>query len=179
MDRSLHFHVLVPSERGFSLIEVLIATTIVSVALISLAQLFTLSARANRSAKAMTAAALLAVQRMEQLRSLTWSLDASGSPQTDPRLATSPSGALRANTAGFFDFVDHAGRSLGEATAPPAAAVYVRRWSIEPLPADPGGVLVLQVLVTQRFHRAIDTAGVQHQQPDEARIVSIRARKAL
>jgi prepilin-type N-terminal cleavage/methylation domain-containing protein len=179
VDRSLHFRLLVPSERGFTLLEVLIATTIVSVALVSLAQLFVLSAHANRSAKATTAAALLGLQKMEQLRSLTWSVDVRGSPLTDPSLAASSSDALRVNTAGFFDFVDIVGRSLGEAAAPPAGAMYLRRWSIEPLPTDPGNVLVLQVLVTQRFHRSIDTAASGRRQPDEARFVCVRTRKAM
>jgi prepilin-type N-terminal cleavage/methylation domain-containing protein len=175
----LHFRLPVPSERGFTLLEVLVATTIVSVALASLAQLFVLSAQANSNAKATTAAALLGLQKMEQLRSLTWSVDARGSPLTDPMLAASSSDALRVNTAGFFDFVDSVGRSLGEATAPPPGAMYLRRWSIEPLPADPGNVLVLQVLVTQRFHRSIDTAASARRQPDEARFVCVRTRKAM
>jgi prepilin-type N-terminal cleavage/methylation domain-containing protein len=179
VDRSLHFRLLVPSERGFTLLEVLIATTIVSVALVSLAQLFVLSAHANRSAKATTAAALLALQKMEQLRSLSWSVDVRGSPLTDPSLAASSSDALRLNTAGFFDFVDGVGRSLGEAPAPPPGAMYLRRWSVEPLPTDAGNVLVLQVLVTQRFHRSIDTAASRHRQPDEARFVCVRTRKAM
>jgi prepilin-type N-terminal cleavage/methylation domain-containing protein len=170
----------VPSERGFTLLEVLIASAIVSVALSSLAQLFVLSAHANSHARAMTVATLLAIQKMEGLRSLMWSFDARGSPLTDPRLAASPSDALRVNTAGCFDFVDSAGRSLGEATAPPARATYLRRWSIEPLPADPGNVLVLQVLVTQRFSRNIDTAAATgRRQPDEARIVTVRTRKVM
>jgi prepilin-type N-terminal cleavage/methylation domain-containing protein len=168
-----------PSERGFSLLEVLIATTIVAVALASLAQVFVVSAHANSSAKAMTVAALLAVQKMEQLRSLTWSVDARGAPLTDAGLAPSASDVLRVNTPGFFDFLDNVGRSLGEAAAPPAAARYLRRWSIEPLPTDAGNALVLQVLVTQRFHRSIDPHASGRRQPDEARIVCVRSRKAM
>ena len=152
---------------------------VVSVALASLAQLFVLSAQANSNAKATTAAALLGLQKMEQLRSLTWSVDARGSPLTDPMLAASSADALRVSTAGFFDFVDGVGRSLGEAAAPPPGAMYLRRWSIEPLPADPENVLVLQVLVTQRFHRSIGTAASGRRQPDEARFICVRTRKAM
>jgi prepilin-type N-terminal cleavage/methylation domain-containing protein len=166
-----------PSARGFSLLEVLIATTVVAVALTSLAQVFVVSAHANSSARAMTVAALLALQKMEQLRSFTWSVDAGGMPISDARLAPSASDALRVNTAGFFDFVDGAGRSLGQAAAPPVTARYLRRWSIEPLPADADDLLVVQVLVTQRFHRSIGADGRRHQ--DEARIVCVRTRKAV
>ena len=179
MDRSLHFRLSVPSERGFTLLEVLVATTIVSVALASLAQLFVLSAQANSNAKATTVAALLGLQKMEHLRSLSWSVDARGSPLTDPMLAASPADALRVSIAGFFDFVDGVGRSLGEAAAPPPGAMYLRRWSIEPLPADPENVLVLQVLVTQRFHRSIGMAASGRRQPDEARFICVRTRKAM
>jgi len=57
--------------------------------------------------------------------------------------------------------------------------VYVRRWSIEPLPADPDNVLVLQVMVTQRFTHEFDVAVNRRRLPDEARIVSIKTRKGL
>ena len=60
------------SEAGFSLIEVLAATVVMSVALVGLAQLFALSTTANTTARTNTYAALLAQQKMEQLRGLTW-----------------------------------------------------------------------------------------------------------
>ena len=39
------------NDRGFSLVETLVATTIMSVALASLAQLFLISTKANQSAR--------------------------------------------------------------------------------------------------------------------------------
>lgn len=167
------------SRRGFSLLEVLIATTIVTVALAALAQLFALSINATRTAKTTTMATLLAMEKMEQLRSLMWGFDASGLPIADPRLATSPSDALRQNTSGFCDFAGASGQPLGETITPPAGAAYVRRWSIESLPADPANALVLQVLVTQRFSRRIEVGTNRHRLPDEARLVSVRARRAM
>jgi len=167
-----------PADRGFSLLEVLIAITIVVVALAALAPLFALSVAANTAAKTMTIATLLAADKMEHLRSLTWAFDAAGVPIADPRLAVSPPDALKRNTPGFCDFVDGYGGVVGEAASPPAGAVYLRRWSIEPLGADPANGLVLQVLVTQRFNRGIE-AGARPQSPDEARLVTVRTRKAL
>jgi prepilin-type N-terminal cleavage/methylation domain-containing protein len=166
------------SDRGFSLLEVLIAIAIVTLVLAAIAPLFALSVHANTAARTITVATLLAAAKMEQLRSLPWAFDASGRPIDDPRLAPSPSDALQRNTAGFCDFVDGAGRLLGETTTPSPGAVYLRRWSIEPLPADPANALVLQVLVTQRFNRSIEVGPARAHAPDEARLVTVRARKA-
>src|SRR2546423_4249648 len=70
-------------ERGFSLLEVLVASTIMAVALTTLAQLFVMSTKANQGAKTTTYAALLAQQKMEQLRGLAWGFDTLGLPVTD------------------------------------------------------------------------------------------------
>jgi prepilin-type N-terminal cleavage/methylation domain-containing protein len=164
------------SSRGFSLLEVLIATTIVATAVAALAQLLVMAAAANAGARSMTLATVIAAQKVEQLRSLAWSFDVNGSPVSDPGLAASPTDSLRTNRAGFCDFLDRNGRSLGECAAPPAGAAYLRRWSIEPLPDDPGNVLVLQVLVTQRFNRGIEQQ-TNRRVPDEARVITARTRK--
>jgi prepilin-type N-terminal cleavage/methylation domain-containing protein len=169
-------YAVMSSQRGFSLLEVLVATTIVAVGVAALAQLFAVSTNANKHARATTLATVLAIEKMEHLRGLMWAFDHHGVPLTDPRLAVSPSDALRHNTAGFCDFVNRTGQSLGEGTAPPPGTTYVRRWSIEPLHADPGNVLVLQVLVTPRFTRDTDDASNGRRLPGEARIVSIKTR---
>jgi len=52
-------------------------------------------------------------------------------------------------------------------------------WSIEPLPANPSNALVLQVLVGRAGGRASpDTGATGVRVPDEARLVSVRTRKA-
>jgi len=177
-------------SRGFSLLEVLVATTIMLVGVAGLAQSFVLASRANRAARTTTVAVLLAEQKMEQLRALTWCFDAAGAPAgavtsdftTDltvvPEGATggtgltpSPAGALEQNTAGYCDFVDEGGHVVGGGPAAPPGAIYARRWSIDPLPESPANTLVLQVLVT-RVH---DGAA---RLPDDARLASIRTRKA-
>ena len=164
-------------DRGFSLLEVLIATTILTVTLVALAQLVALSVTATTAAKETTMATVLGMEKMEQLRSLTWGFDASGLPVDDPRLAASPSDALVRNITGFCDFVDADGQPLGDTAAPPPGAVYVRRWSIEPLPADPANGLVLQVRVTRRVNRDIDSDRAPSQ--DGSTLVAVRTRKAL
>ena len=46
------------NERGFSLLETLVATTLMTVALASLAQLFLISTKANQSARLTTTASV-------------------------------------------------------------------------------------------------------------------------
>lgn len=59
--------------RGFSLLEVLIAAAIMASALLALAQLIAFATRETASAGRMTDAALLAAQKVEQLRAGSWS----------------------------------------------------------------------------------------------------------
>lgn len=180
-------------EGGFSVIEVLVATTIITVAVASLAQLSAIAARANAGAKATTFASLVAAQKMEQLRGLAWGFDAAGQPVSDTTtdvaampekpggrgLQASPPGTLGANVSGYCDFLDATGASLGGGTAPPAGTAYIRRWSIEPLPTNPNNTLVMQVLVARSRNRgAADTTAGTARLPDEARLVSVKTRKA-
>jgi prepilin-type N-terminal cleavage/methylation domain-containing protein len=158
-------------EHGFSLLEVLVATTVITVAVAALAQLFALATHAVAGARATTYAAVLAQQKMEQLRGLTWGFDALGLPVTDTTtdvsavpetgggrgLSLSPAHSLGTNSEGYCDFVDAFGRPLGGGTAPPAGTAYIRRWSIEALPADPDNTIVLQVLVTRAGSHGADT----------------------
>ena len=182
-------------ERGFSLLEVLTATTILTVALTALAQLFAISTRANASAKATGYAAVLAEQKMEQLRSLTFGFDPQGLPITDTTtnvtvypeeltggkgLTPSPSRSLAINSEGYCDFVDRSGNTLNAVgTTPPNGTVYIRRWSIDPLPTNPNNTLVIQVLVTRERTRGLaDQTNSTERLKDEARIVSVKTRKA-
>ncbi len=113
------------TEGGFSLIETLIATTIVIVALSGLAQLFVVSAAANVGAKAATTATILAQDKMEEL------------------IATAENGGDDS------DFMDSRGRLLGTGGVPPAGTAYVRRWTIQPLPESSTGPFAFQVFVSR------------------------------
>ena len=187
-------HVRVSDAGGFSLLEVMFATSILTVAVLALAQLFAISTRANGSAKTTTFASVLAQQKMEQLRGLTWGFDSLGLPLTDTTtnitvvpegvtggrgLSASPVGSLGANMDGFCDYLDENGNSLGGGTTLPDGTRFIRRWSVEPLPTNPNNTLVLQVLVTRSRDRGTaDTATGTTRLPDEARIISVKTRKA-
>ena len=124
------------STRGFSLVEALVATAMMAVGIAGLAQLFVVAIGANERAKHITRAAIFAQQKMEELR-------ANGDP------TPSPPDALDRNVPGFFDLVAASGLPPDAAAGPPRTAVYIRRWRVGPLAADPAGTLVLQVRVTQ------------------------------
>jgi prepilin-type N-terminal cleavage/methylation domain-containing protein len=172
--------------RGFSLLEVLLATTVLVVGVAGLAPSFPIASRANRLARDATVATLLAAQKMEQLRAAAWSVDPTGAPLSDTTtdltsalaagaggvgLSASPAGSLTQNVLGYCDFLDASGVVVGDADAAPAGAIYARRWSIDPLPSNPSDTLVLQVLVT-RFDATAP-------RPEDVRLVSVRTRKAL
>jgi prepilin-type N-terminal cleavage/methylation domain-containing protein len=111
---------------GFSLVEVMVATCVLAVGLVSLVQLALLAQAANRSAALVTVAAMLAQNKMEQLRGLSW-------PD--------------ANESCCEHFDVHGGGLPGGAGLPVGTA-FVRRWRIDPLAALPESARVLQVWVT-------------------------------
>jgi type II secretory pathway pseudopilin PulG len=113
------------SERGFSLVEILIASTILIVALLSLAQLLSLATAANGAAGRATFSAVFAAEKLEELHTLTWE-------------------SVRRQAGESVDYLDRSGRPVGSR----AAATYGRRWLIDPLPGDPDNSFVIQVIVS-------------------------------
>jgi prepilin-type N-terminal cleavage/methylation domain-containing protein len=184
------------SSRGFSLVEVLVAMGLLTAVSLGVAQLFALSTRANLIAKGQTSTTAMAEQKLEQLRGLTWGFDLQGQglPLSDTTtnlaveppahngsgLNPSPSDALEQNTAGFVDFLDGNGAWVGTGTTPPGSAVYIRRWSIQPLPTNPNNTLVIQVLVTPVALEAtrVQTAYTRTRMVGDALLVTVRTRKA-
>jgi hypothetical protein len=103
------------------------------------------------------------------------------SPQTPTGgkgLSPSSSASLQENTPGFVDYVDAYGNKLGTGENPPDNAIYIRRWSITPLPTNPNNTLVIQVLVTRHRTRGAASQGSVGRLPDEARMITVRTRKA-
>jgi type II secretory pathway pseudopilin PulG len=166
-------------QDGFSLVEVTIATGLMASALVGLGQMFTIAISSNRAARVLTYTTVLAEQKLEQLRGLGWAFDNAGQPVSDAALSPSPADTMTRNTPGWVDYVDQFGQVLGEGVLRPPKTVYIRRWSLEPLLADPANTIVIQVLVTARKDRgAADNAGSQSRLPGEARLVAVKTRKA-
>ena len=180
------------AEAGFSLVEVIVATGILATALVSLAQLFAISTATNLAARNSGTAMIYAEQKVEQLRGLSYTLDAAGLPVTDsttdtsvyPPAATGGTGlspstdnTIQSNTDGYVDYLDHIGRSLGGGETIPDNTAFIRRWSVEPLPTNPNNVIIIQVLVTRSRDRGTGDLGSVARGADEARLMTIRSRK--
>jgi type II secretory pathway pseudopilin PulG len=180
-------------ETGSTLVEVLISTLILVTGVVTMAQMFSISTKSNVSARRTTLTTVLAQQKLEQLRALTWGFDPAGLPvsdfgtdtSVDPETPTggtglqpSPSNTLQSNTSGYVDHLDANGQIVSNATQAPGTAVYTRRWSIEPLPTNPNNTLILQVLVTPNRVRGQAELGNVGRLSDEARVITVKTRKA-
>ena len=107
-------------QRGFTLLETVVSIGLLTGALVVLAQVAAASVDANAAARHRTLAAVLAEQKLEQLRA-------------EPALDDVPD-AFEHLTAGG------ATACGGQDTC--AEGVYVRRWSIGPIGPAPQAVLV-------------------------------------
>ena len=98
-------------DRGFSLVETLIATALLAGALVALAQFIGAGVHSGAAARARMVSAVIADQKMEQVRALPWSV-----------LAAAPA---------TTDYLDDSGHETcpGQ-TTPCGDAVYVRRVTI-------------------------------------------------
>jgi hypothetical protein len=182
------------SAAGFSLLEVTIAISIMAGALVTLGQMLGVSVTNNRTARRLTYATVLAEQKVEQLRGLSWGFDSLGLSVTDTStdtaapvetptggtgLSASPAGTLTRSTDGWVDYVDRFGNVLGGGPSPLPKTAYIRRWAIEPLATNPYNTIVIHVLVTTRLdHGLADAAGAAVRWSNEVRLVSVKTRKA-
>lgn len=174
------------SNRGFTLVEALVAMALLCVAALGGIQLVALATEMMWRARVHSTTAGLAAARLEQLRALQFEFDAAGLRLTDvsTNLADdpvssggaglSPSGAasLESNVAGYVDFLDRHGTSLGTGTSAPPGTAFVRRWSIDPLGGS-ADLLVLQVLVRPVAAGSVPGAS---RVAGDARLVTLRAR---
>ncbi len=170
------------------------ATGLLAAAIVALAQMFVISVKNNQAARTGSYATTLAEQKMEQLRGLAYGYDTIGLPLTDTStdttqatetpnggtgLTPSPDGTMVSNTNGYVDYIDQFGNILGGGQSPLPNTVYIRRWSITPLPTNPNNTIVIQVMVTRERNRGLaDQTGSTDRLRDEARIMSIKTRKA-
>lgn len=148
-------------RAGMVLSELVVALALLAGGLVTLAGLFGVASRSARAGRASTHCAILAVQKVEQLRALAWGVtdggdaavdsttDVSTVPETSggTGLSASPAGTLSANVPGFVDFLDAGGAWVGSGASVPQDAAYIRRWSIAPLADSPLDTVVIRVVV--------------------------------
>ncbi len=102
------------TQTGFTLIEIVVATTLVATAVAALAQLIAIGARQAVANRRALEAIVAAESKLEELRALSWTFSLEN-------LSPSPPGALDSDVSGFFD----------------RTGALTRRWAIAPLGADP------------------------------------------
>jgi prepilin-type N-terminal cleavage/methylation domain-containing protein len=144
---------------GFSLIEVVVAMAISMTGLAAVAHTIAASTRTTRLARSSSDATIAAEQKLESLRAAASSLD------------QSPSDALFSDTPGYCDYLDARGAPIDPAgVRPPAGTMFVRRWSVHPVPGSARETLVLQVVVAPWGEPPTGAAAV--------RLITVAARKA-
>jgi type II secretory pathway pseudopilin PulG len=121
------------SSKGFTLVEAVVAATLVATAAVVLAQLVALGATQSASHRDTSAALVAAQSKLEELRSVTWNYTIPGSD-----VALSPAGALFTDTPGY---VDH-------------APLFVRRWAVTRFDPADESVIVIDVCVFAIARRA-------------------------
>ncbi|MGE0447972.1 MAG: prepilin-type N-terminal cleavage/methylation domain-containing protein [Vicinamibacterales bacterium] len=177
--------------QGFSLIEVLVATTVLAAGVSTAVGLALASQRAQRVAQQHTMAVLLARAKIEQIRSLTWTRDAAlvevidrstnlAAPPAEPGgsgLTASPPGVLAEDVPGYVDYLDRYGAGTRASSHGPGAAVWVRRWSIATVPDATADVLRIEVQVDPVEYVLRQSRSGSRQTPG-ARLVAFRARRA-
>jgi Tfp pilus assembly protein PilV len=107
-------------HRGFTVIETLISISLLTGALVVLAQVAAMSVRANATARHRSVAILLAEQKLEQIRS---------QPAVD-------------DVADAFDYLSAAGVPECEGAEACTEGIYLRRWSVGPMAGAPNAVLL-------------------------------------
>ena len=135
------------------LVEVLIAAGLLAAVCLSLPIAYTGAARANRAAADVTWTAVLAAQKVEELRSA----------------AFPPADAVE-----WSELLDADGRAIEDARIGP---VFIRTWRTEPLASAPDDTVVITVVVTP-YRRAV-AAGIDVRTAGATRLVTLRTRKSL
>ena len=127
-------------DRGFSLVESILAIGMLATVLITLAHLLSTSVATGALARHITVTAVLAAQKMEELRSAK----------------------VLETSAALAEYLDGSGRVTCGGMGECASMVYVRRWSLTPFAAQPDAVLIQVSVAHLRVrHREARLASVR------------------
>jgi Tfp pilus assembly protein PilV len=146
-------------ERGFTIIEVAVASVITMVGMVLLAGLFTLAITHNRIVKQYTATTALSQQKMEELNAID---------KNDTRLVVGGGLTDAAKQTGYWDkiYVDDAG-TVSTTIPTGQVANYVRYWKIENDPSVDRTVIISVRVTSLQPGRG--------NKPEETVLVSVRS----
>lgn len=155
------------SNRGFTLLETLVATGLLVTALAGIAQLFVLSTHLTRQAGTSGIALVAAQDKLESLRGLTFAYNAAGASITAPALQPSSASSLDEDVGSNVDWLDASGLVSDSADE----AAFVRRWKISTVAASSPDAIAIEVCVF-----AAPADGVDHRAAD-ACLSAVRTRQ--
>jgi Tfp pilus assembly protein PilV len=125
---------MLQNERGFTLIEAIIAVLVCTVGLVAMAELMAVTLRLQQLGRNQTSAARLAQDKVDELSTLLF---------TDPNNQMSCGGSLTANNANHFDTPRDDNGTPNNAADDTVTKGYTRRWVVS---AGPDGDLNLRTV---------------------------------
>jgi len=134
-------------ESGFSLIEVMVAIVILTVGLLSLAQMMVLATNSNTLSGRMTSCSAVAKERLERLKAVPFYSDAPARVRNPLLLA---GGDVNNTVGGFSQFYDADGLPVAG-----GGALFEVRWQIQDV-ASPHPMEMIQIQM-----RCLPAAGVR------------------
>ncbi len=161
-------------ERGFSLIEVMIAILILMVGLLSLAQMMALATNANAISGRMTATAALAKEQLELLKAAPFYTNPADITVGSINGMLQVGGDLENDAAvgaqDYFQYYDRDGQPLVPNS--PATATFVARWRVDQIvpPGGDGNMPLAMLRITVRCRNMATT----YQGAGDATLVTFR-----
>lgn len=156
-------------EEGFSLIEVMVAIVILTIGLLSLAQMMVLATSSNTLAGRMTSATGLAKEQLERLKAIPFYPP----PVTPGSLVRNPllndGGDINATVGGYAAFYDSNGNQVAE-----GVSLYTVRWEITTVVGTGGNGTLPMSTLRIRVRCLPTNAGDQFMIIGDARYVTFR-----
>jgi prepilin-type N-terminal cleavage/methylation domain-containing protein len=113
------------SQRGFTLLEALVATLVLTIGLVATAELLAVSLRMHQLGRNSTSATRLAQDKFEEMMKMNFALN--------PTIQVSASDTLASNVPNYFDA--------------PVDSGYTRRWFVQPGPAANPNLRIVTIRV--------------------------------
>jgi len=151
-------------EHGFTLIEVMVSIVILTVGLLSLAQMMVTATYKNTLSGRMTSASALAKEQLERLKATPFYSDPFSRTRS---VALVDGGDIDSTVAGYVQYYDPDGQSTVAGTA-----MFEVRWEIQTVPSPTLPLQMVRIRV-----RCLPAAGMQDQFAviGDARFTTFRA----